>query len=124
VRLTSYRSAHADKAQGARSEDRIAAIRKGATVRIKIWIAGSVAAAALVSGSVQGADASSTHSSLRSERAAAAKISTVEANAVQAAADGTGGQANSVLSNPFIEQKVTTPESTGYNATHIPAGGF
>jgi hypothetical protein len=93
-------------------------------VRIKIWIAGSVAAAVLFGGSVQGATASSTHSSLRSERAAAAKISTVEANAMQAAADGTGGQANSVLSNPFIEQKVTTPESTGRNATHIPAGGF
>jgi hypothetical protein len=123
VRITSNRSAHADKTQGARSEDRITAIRKGATVRIKIWIAGSVAAAALVGGSVQGADASSTHSSLRSERAAAAKVTTAEANAMQAAAVA-HGRANSVLSNPFIEQKVTTPESTGQNATHIPAGGF
>ena len=92
-------------------------------MRITTWIAGSVAAAALVGGSVQAADASSTHSSLRSEQAAAAKISTVEANAMQAAAVA-HGQANSALSNPFIEQKVTTPESTGHNATHIPAGGF
>jgi hypothetical protein len=34
------------------------------------------------------------------------------------------GQANTALSNPYIEQKVTTPESTGFNATRIPAGGF
>jgi hypothetical protein len=93
-------------------------------MRIKTWIAGTLAAAVLVGASVQAATANSTHSRLRSERAAAAKISTVEANAMQAAADGTGGQANSVLSNPFIEQKVTTPEPTGHNATHIPAGGF
>jgi hypothetical protein len=92
-------------------------------MRIKTWIAGSVAAAALVGGNVQGASASSTHSSLRSERAAAAKITTAEANAMQAAAVA-HGQANSVLSNPFIEQKVTTPESTGHIPTHIPAGGF
>ena len=92
-------------------------------MRIKTWIAGTLAAAVLVGASVQAATANSTHSRLRSERAAAAKISTVEANAMQAAAVA-HGQANSVLSNPFIEQKVTTPESTGHNATHIPAGGF
>lgn len=34
------------------------------------------------------------------------------------------GEANSALSNPYIEQKVTTPESTGQNGTGIPAGGF
>jgi hypothetical protein len=34
------------------------------------------------------------------------------------------GEANSVLVNPYIEQKVTTPESVGVNRAGIPAGGF
>jgi hypothetical protein len=34
------------------------------------------------------------------------------------------GEANSVLSNPYIEQKVTTAESVGANRTRVPAGGF
>jgi hypothetical protein len=60
---------------------------------------------------------------LGAERRAAAKITTAQANALQALAVARG-EANSALSNPFIEQKVTVPESTGHNATQIPAGGF
>jgi hypothetical protein len=54
---------------------------------------------------------------------AAATVTTAEANAMQAAVVAQG-EANSVLSNPYIEQKVTTPESVGVNRTKIPAGGF
>ncbi len=57
------------------------------------------------------------------EKRAAAAISTSTANAMQAAAVA-HGEANSALSNPYIEQKVTTPESVGVNRTGIPAGGF
>jgi len=60
---------------------------------------------------------------LAREKRAAARVSVREANAMQARAVA-HGEANSVLANPFIEQKVTTHESTGHNATHIPAGGF
>jgi hypothetical protein len=58
-----------------------------------------------------------------SQKREAAAISVVEANAMQAAAVA-HGQANSVLANPYIEEKVTTPESVGVNRTKIPAGGF
>jgi hypothetical protein len=57
------------------------------------------------------------------EKRAAADITTAEANAMQAATVARG-EANSALSNPYIEQKVTTPESIGVNPTRIPAGGF
>lgn len=57
------------------------------------------------------------------EKRAAASVSTATANAMQAGAVA-HGEANSVLSNPYIEQKVTTPESVGVNHTRIPAGGF
>ena len=60
---------------------------------------------------------------MRSQRAAAAAVTTERANAMQAAAVR-HGQANSVLANPFIEQKVTTSEWVGVNATRVPAGGF
>jgi hypothetical protein len=60
---------------------------------------------------------------LAREKRAAAWVSVREANAMQARAVARG-EANSVLANPYIEQKVTTPEPTGHNATHIPAGGF
>ena len=53
----------------------------------------------------------------------AAGITTAQANAMQARVVSLG-EANSILSNPYIEQKVTTPESTGKAATRIPAGGF
>jgi hypothetical protein len=86
-------------------------------------IAAGFAAAATLGGGVQAATAGTTHSNLRAQRAAAAHVTTAEANALQAAAVARG-QANSALSNPFIEQKVTTPESTGLNKTRIPAGGF
>jgi hypothetical protein len=89
---------------------------------IKTSIAGSLAAVALLAGA-QAANANTAHNKLRAEKLAAAKVTTAEANALQAAAVARG-EANSALSNPFIEQKVTTPESTGKNATHIPAGGF
>ena len=56
------------------------------------------------------------------EQRAAAAVTVSEANAMQAAAVA-HGEANSVLSNPYIEQKVTTPESVGVNRT-VPAGGF
>ena len=90
---------------------------------MKTKIAAIVGAAALLGGIAQTANASPSQSKLQSLRAAAAAVTTAQANAMQAAAVA-HGQANSTLSNPFIEQKVTTPESTGRNATRIPAGGF
>lgn len=57
------------------------------------------------------------------EKRAAASVSTATANAMQAAAVASG-EANSVLPNPYVEEKVTTPESVGVNRTRIPAGGF
>jgi peroxiredoxin len=57
------------------------------------------------------------------EKRAAAAVTTSDANAMQAAVVA-HGEANSVLSNPYIEQKVTTPESVGVNHTKVPAGGF
>jgi hypothetical protein len=57
------------------------------------------------------------------EKRAAAAVTTSAADAMQAAAVA-HGEANSSLSNPYIEQKVTTPESVGVNRTKVPAGGF
>ena len=57
------------------------------------------------------------------QRRAAAAITTAQANAMQARASA-AGEANSILSNPYVEQKVTIAESVGTNATGIPAGGF
>ena len=69
------------------------------------------------------ADATSPRSSLQTEKAAAADVTTAEANAMQAAVVA-HGETNSVLSNPFIEQKVTRPDLSGKNATRPPAGWF
>jgi hypothetical protein len=69
-----------------------------------------------------GADATARRSDA-ALRAAAARVTTQQANAMQARAVA-HGEANTTLSNPYIEQKVTTPESTGMNATRVPAGGF
>jgi len=88
---------------------------------MKTRITALVTAAALLGGITQTATAS--HSKLRSQKAAAAAVTTAQANALQAAAVA-HGEANAALSNPYIEQKVTTPESTGHNATGIPAGWF
>jgi hypothetical protein len=90
---------------------------------MKKKIAAIMGAAALLASIAQTATANSTQSNLRSQKAAAAAVTTTQANAMQAQAVTLGG-ANSALSNPYIEQKVTTPESTGQNATRIPAGGF
>ena len=90
---------------------------------MKTKIAALMGAAALLGSMTQAAPASSTHTKLRSQEAAAAKVTAAQANAMQAAAVA-HGEANSALSNPYIEQKVTKPESTGANATGIPAGGF
>jgi hypothetical protein len=57
------------------------------------------------------------------EQRAAAAVTAVQANARQTAVVA-HGEANSVLSNPYIEQKVTVPEAVGVNATRVPAGGF
>src|SRR5580704_7294243 len=46
------------------------------------------------------------------QKRAAASVSTAKANAMQAAAVASG-EANSVLPNPYVEEKVTTPESVG-----------
>ena len=59
----------------------------------------------------------------RRRHGATASYTTAQANAMQARAVA-HGQANSTLSNPAIEQLVTTPESTGKNSTKIPSGGF
>jgi len=69
------------------------------------------------------AAAADTARTTAKERRAAAAVTASTANAMQAAAVG-HGQANSVLSNPYIEQKVTTAESVGVDSTKIPAGGF
>jgi hypothetical protein len=69
-----------------------------------------------------GASGTAARTTAREKRAAAA-VTTSRANAMQAAAVA-HGEANSGLSNPYIEQKVTTPESVGVNATKVPAGGF
>ena len=90
---------------------------------MKTKIAAVMGAAALLGSITQTANASQSHNKLSSQRAAAAAVTIAQANAMQAAAVA-HGQANSTLSNPFIEQRVTTPESTGRNATGIPAGGF
>jgi hypothetical protein len=90
---------------------------------MKTKIAALMGAATLLGGIAQSATAGPTHSKLRAQKAAAANVTTAQANAMQAAAVA-HGEANSALSNPYIEQKVTTPESTGYNGTGIPAGGF
>ena len=57
------------------------------------------------------------------EKRAAARVTASKADAMQAAAVARG-EANSVLSNPYIEQKVTAAESVGANRTKVPAGGF
>jgi hypothetical protein len=90
---------------------------------MKTKIAALMGSVALLGGIAQAAPASATHSKLRAQRAAAAHVTTAQANAMQAAAVA-HGQANTALSNPYIEQKVTTPESTGLNGTGVPAGGF
>jgi cobalamin biosynthesis protein CbiD len=62
-------------------------------------------------------------SSQAHEKRVASRISVGTANAMQAYAVA-HGEANTALTNPYIEQKVTTPESVGVNPTKIPAGGF
>ena len=57
------------------------------------------------------------------EKRAAAVVTASDADALQAAVVA-HGETNSALSNPYIEQKVTTPESVGVNHTEVPAGGF
>jgi hypothetical protein len=80
-------------------------------------------AACSLGGLAQFAGATSARSTLQVEKAAAANVTSREANAMQAAAVA-HGEANSALSNPFIEQKVTTPEFGGKDATRPPAGWF
>ncbi len=84
-------------------------------------LAGAAAAIA-VAGLPVAAQAHPAHRMAREQRAAAI-VSTSAANAMQAAI-AARGTANAVLANPYIEQKVTTPESVGVNRTRIPAGGF
>ena len=67
--------------------------------------------------------AAAATSRIAAQKAAAASVTTRQANAMQAVAVARHGL-NAVLHNPYIEQKVTTPESTGVNVTRIPAGGF
>jgi hypothetical protein len=90
--------------------------------------AGSLAATAVNAGAIparapacRGCHASAGQHA--AEKAVAAATTTAQANAMQAAAVARG-EANSVLANPYIEQKVTIPESVGFNRTKIPAGGF
>ena len=82
----------------------------------------TAAAAIVVAGLPVGAQAHPAHRMARQQRAAAS-VSTTVANAMQAAI-AAHGSSNAVLANPYIEQKVTTPESVGVNRTRIPAGGF
>lgn len=70
------------------------------------------------------------HQSLRhrprqkaNEKRAAAAVTASDADAMQAAVVA-HGETNSALANPYIEQKVTTPESVGVSDTGVPAGGF
>ena len=96
--------------------------------KIKTVILGLLAAAACALGAtaltVSTASATRPHvDTTTAQKAAAAAITPQQANAMQAKVVSLG-EANSALSNPYIEQKVTTPESTGLNLTRIPAGGF
>lgn len=87
----------------------------------RCWLTGLVLVAAA---SFPGAaTAAATSRTKATEKRAAAKVTTAQANAMQAAAVA-HGEANSVLSNPYIEGKVTTPESVAGNGTRPPAGGF
>ena len=81
----------------------------------------AIAACSLAAGA--GPAGAASASKLAAERVAARATTTAQANSMQAAAVA-HGEANSALSNPYIEQKVTTPESVGLNRTKIPAGGF
>jgi hypothetical protein len=83
----------------------------------------AAAAGLLLGAAAETASGRSIHASGQSQAAAAADVTPAEANAMQAAAVA-AGEANSALANPYVEQKVTTPESTGKNTTRIPAGGF
>jgi hypothetical protein len=89
-------------------------MHKSHAIRV-LLIAGVVSAAVSVP--------AGAHAGTANEKRSAAAISTSTANAMQAAAVARG-EANSALSNPYIEQKVTTAESVGVNRTRIPAGGF
>jgi hypothetical protein len=90
----------------------------------RLWLtAGLVTVAVSFSAAGQaGASGATARTTAREERAAAA-VTISQANAMQAAAVA-HGEANSVLSNAYIEQKVTTPESVGVNPMRPPAGGF
>ena len=90
--------------------------------RARRRLLGGAAAAIVVAGLPGAAQAHPAHRMAREQRAAAT-VSTRAANAMQAAAVA-HGSANAVLANPYIQQKVTTPESVGVNRTRIPAGGF
>ena len=85
--------------------------------------AGAITARATAGRSAGDVCPASIGSHRSAQKAAAAATSTAQANAMQAAAVASG-EANSALSNPYIEQKVTTPEWVGLNRTKIPAGGF
>ncbi len=96
--------------------------------KFKTVTVGLLAAAACALGmtalAVSAATAGRSHrDTATAQKAAATAITPEQANAMQAKVVSLG-EANSVLSNPYIEQKVTTPESTGLNSTRIPAGGF
>jgi len=87
------------------------------------WLtAGLLIAAASLPLAAQAASAKAPQTTSNQKRLAA-NVTTSEANAMQAAVVA-HGEANSVLSNPYIEQKVTMPESVGVNRTNVPAGGF
>jgi hypothetical protein len=86
-------------------------------------MAAGVAMALFTAAPPAGADGTAAAGHVAAQKRAAAKVTSTEANARQATAVS-HGQANSVLANPYVEQKVTTAESTGVNATRIPAGGF
>jgi hypothetical protein len=92
------------------------------------WVAGALIVGAIVLPAGAAAKPAQPNARQRAsesarERRDAASITTAQANALQAAAVA-HGEANSALSNPYIEQKVTTAESTGKNPTRIPAGWF
>jgi hypothetical protein len=94
---------------------------KSTFVVILVLAGGALGAITLTAAASGAAKSHKTAAAL--EKAVASTVTAAQANAMQAKVVSVG-EANAVLANPYIEQKVTTPESTGLNKTAIPAGGF
>ena len=89
---------------------------------VRCVLVAGVTALSVTVAAARGVYAGADTSHLAAQKMVAAVLTSAQADARQAAAVA-HGQANTVLANPYVEQKVTTPETVGVNATRIPAGG-